>query len=107
MVPYGVLALALAVTAKVREKGIRDGKWFKLRPWLMLLLHAPVLSAWLHVCFFLSIQLVVANVPWNTFEYAHLVIHALVLLMVGLVSIFTYRLQLHQWRSDSTELEQG
>lgn len=107
MVLYGVLALAVAVTTKVTEKDVRDGKFFRRRPGLLLLLHVPVLLAWLHVCFFLAIQLVVAKVPWNTLEYAHLVIHALVLLLVGLVCIFTYGLQLHRWRSDSTGLEQG
>ena len=43
MVLYGVLALAVGVTGKVTEKDVRDGKLLEQRPWLTLVLHAPVL----------------------------------------------------------------
>ena len=89
MVPYGVLALALAVTAKVLEKDVRDGKWFKLRPWLMLLSHVPILLALLPAYIYLAVQLTVAKVPWDMFEHVHMVIHALALAFVGLVLIVT------------------
>ena len=63
MVPYGVLALAVAVTAKLSEKDVRDGKWFKRRPGLLLLSHVPILLAWLPACFYLSVPLAAAKMP--------------------------------------------
>ena len=95
------------MTAKVTEQDIRSAKLLKQSPWLMSVLHVPVLLAWLHVCFYLAVELAVPEMPWDRVECAHLVIHAVVLAFVGLVSIFTYGLQLHQWRTDSTDLEQG
>lgn len=107
MVLYGVLALAAGVTAKATEKEVRDREFLRQRPWLMLVLHVPVLLAWLHVCFYVAAELVATKMPWNTIEYAHLAIHAFVLALVGLVSIFTHGVQLHQWMTDSAELQQG
>ncbi len=107
VVLYGVLALAVGVTASLTEKDVRDGKLLKQRLWLMLVLHTPVLLAWLHVCFYVAAQLATAKMPWNTAEFAHLAIHACVLAFVGFVCIFTYGLQLYQWMTDSAELEQG
>ena len=57
MVLYGVLALAIGVRGKVTEKDVSDGKLLRQRPWLMLVLHAPVLLAWLHVCFYVLAEL--------------------------------------------------
>ena len=45
---YGILALAVAVTARVTEKDVREGKLFRGRPWLLPLSHVPVVMAWLH-----------------------------------------------------------
>lgn len=107
VVLYGVLALAVGVIGKLTEKNVRDGKFLKQRPWLMLVLHAPVLLAWLHVCFYILAELAAARMHWKTVEFAHLAIHAFVLGFVGFVCMVTYAVQLHQWRSDSTGIEQG
>lgn len=107
MALYGVLALAVAVTAKITESNFRNRELFQRRPWLMLVLHVPVLLAWLHVCLYLVYELVVAKMPGNRMEYVHLCIHSLVLLCVGLACMFTYALQLYEWRSQSTELKRG
>ena len=45
---YGFLALAVAVTARVTEKDVREGKLVRGRPWLLPLLHVPVVMAWSH-----------------------------------------------------------
>jgi len=45
---YGILALAVAVTARVTEKDVREGRLFRGRPWLLPLLQVPVVMAWLH-----------------------------------------------------------
>ena len=107
MVLYGVLALAIGVTGKVTEKDVSDGKLLRQRPWLMLVLHAPVLLAWLHVCFYVLAELFAPKMRWNTVEFAHVAFHAFVLAFVGFVCMVTYALQLHHWRSDSTGIKQG
>ena len=98
---YGVLALAVAVTARVTEQ-VREEKLFQRRHWFLWLLHVPALMAWLHVCLYLWSQLIVTMLPRGGFDGVNLMIHALVLGFVGLTFIYTYVSQLVRWRSDST-----
>lgn len=57
MVLYGVLALAVGVTGRVTEKDVSDGKLLRQTPWLMVVMHAPVLLAWLHASFYVLAEL--------------------------------------------------
>ena len=45
---YGILARAVAVTTRVTEKDVCEGKLVRGRPWLLPLLQVPVVRAWLH-----------------------------------------------------------
>ena len=100
---YGVLALAVGVTAKVTEKDVREGQLLQGRPWLLRLLHVPVGMAWLQVCIFLVSQLVVARISLGWPEYLHVVMHTFVLGFVGAVCACTYDEQLRQRRVDTAE----
>ena len=100
---YGVLALLVAVTARVTEKDVRDGQLMQERPWLLLLLHVPFAMAWLHVWIFLLWQCFVAKISWGLPEYINVVTHTTVLGLVGPVCASTYVLQLRQGRIDSAE----
>ena len=100
---YGILALAVAVTARVTEKDVREGRLFRGRPWLLPLLHVPVVMAWLHVCIFLLWELAVAKMSLGRPEYIHMVIHTFILGFVGAVCGCTYIVQIRQGRFDSPE----
>ena len=58
---------------------MRESKLFRGRPWLIPLLHVPVVMAWLHVCIFLRWELAVAKVSLGWPEYMHMVIHTFML----------------------------
>ena len=50
---YGILALAVAVTARVAEKDVPETGLIQGMSWLLPLLHVPVVMAWLHLWIFL------------------------------------------------------
>ena len=104
MALYAILALAVAVTAKVTESGIHAGMPIQGRWWLFRVLHLPVLLAWLHLGAVLVRELFVAGPSIDWFGHVGLVVHAAVLGLVGLVCMYTYRFQFHQWRLSSTDL---
>ena len=76
---YGLLALLVAVTARVTEKDVRDGRLMQEKPWLLLLAHVPVVMAWLHVWIFLLWQSFAAKISWGLLEYINVVTHTTIL----------------------------
>lgn len=102
---YIILALAITVTARVTDEDVLKGELLQQRPWLVVLLHFPVLMAWVHVGLFLADQLVVAKMPWDTREYIHLVLHMVVVGFVGLVCVCTYWSRIRHGRIDSARIE--
>ena len=102
---YVILALAVTVTARVTDRDVRQGALLQQRPWLVGLLHVPVLMAWVHVAAFLACQLAAPKVPLAGPEYMHLVIHTVVFGLVGIVCGCTYVSQIRHRRFDSGELE--
>ena len=102
---YVLLALAMTATARVTDEGVLKGELLQHRPWLVWLLHVPVLMAWGHVVTFLVGQLVPPKMPWDRPEYIHLVVHTFVFGFVGIVCACTYVSQIRHRRIDSAELE--
>lgn len=100
---YGILALAVAVTARVAEKDVREAGLMQGRPWLLRLLHLPVVMAWSHVWILLLWQLFVAKISWGWTEYINVAIHTAILGLVGAVCGCTYIVQIRQGRFDSPE----
>lgn len=102
---YIILALAITVTARVTDEDVLNGELLQQRPWLVWLLHVPVLMAWAHVGLFLADQLAAAKMPWDSLEYIHLVMHMVVAGLVGLVCVCTYWSRIRHGRIDSAELD--
>ena len=102
---YVILALAVTVTARVNDKDVLNGALLRRRPWLVGLLHVPVLMAWVHVGYFLVAQLAVTKMPWYSPGYIHLVIHMVVVGFVGMVCVCIYLSQIRQERLDSAEVK--
>ena len=102
---YVILGLAVTVTARITDRDVLDGQLLAKRPWLVSLLHFPVLLAWVQVGVFLADQLVVAEMPWDSPQYIHLAFHAVVVQFVGIVCACTYAPQLRRRRIDSARLD--
>ena len=95
---YIFLALAVTVTGRLTDRDVREAEFLQKRPWLLGLLHVPVMMAWLHVAIFLACQLVAPTVPWDGPDYIHLAVHASVFGFVGIVCACTYAAHRVMWR---------
>ena len=107
MALYAVIALAVAVTARLTVDDVRDRELSGQRPWLLWsLLHIPVLVALLHLCGYLFWQLLARGTERSGFEQVNLMIHTLAVVLVGAAGMWIYREQLLRCRSEEEEEEE-
>ena len=85
---YLILAISVAITARVTTES--TGKLSRIKPWKKWLLHSPVVLTWMHLLCYLFLQLFLNDRPWESFDRANMIIHAMAVSSVGLAGGWIY-----------------